>query len=154
MSEDIRKMIDKVKNFKQFVNEGKNLFKGYHCTDSEINGEYVGKFNDYYYIHFPEILGNLKDLKSKQLENKIEELLNTRKKLRNNIELINEIVEHLNNIGLEFIFVNDNPLKEYGENCYKVYFKSDDYFVIEDWNGGDSSSMYCYFKSNKPILDI
>jgi hypothetical protein len=34
MSEDIRKMIDKMKNFKQFVNEsvGKNKIIAYHAS--------------------------------------------------------------------------------------------------------------------------
>ena len=38
MSEDIRKMIDKVKNFKQFVNENieRTSYKGYNIGDVNI----------------------------------------------------------------------------------------------------------------------
>ena len=96
----------------------------------------------------------MKDSKSNELELKVEKLLDNGGKLKNDNKLIEEIVSHLNKIGLEFIFVNDKPLTEYGENCYKVYFKNDNYFAIEDWTGGDSASMICYFKNNKPILSL
>ena len=51
MSEDIRKMIDKVKNFKQFVNENKkidenllgDLFKSKSTKLKELEKKYVGK---------------------------------------------------------------------------------------------------------------
>lgn len=44
MSEDIRKMIDKVKNFKQFVNENK-----YNTSKDEFNNDVVYKKGDYKY---------------------------------------------------------------------------------------------------------
>lgn len=42
MSEDMRKMIDKVKNFKQFVNENK-----YNISKDEFNNDVVYKKGDY-----------------------------------------------------------------------------------------------------------
>jgi subtilase family serine protease len=66
MSEDIRKMIDKVKNFKQLVNENIDDFKyiGYHCSnnpnlDKNIECINLGK-NDYYEWH-GEILESIKE---------------------------------------------------------------------------------------------
>ena len=47
MSEDIRKKIDKVKNFKQFVNENENKLKGEYFVDSLAGETFAGStFND------------------------------------------------------------------------------------------------------------
>jgi len=68
MSEDIRKMIDKVKNFKQFVNENTNLniwYRGYTdktkdnefiwITSSDAHAKQYSEINKYTYGGIPKI---------------------------------------------------------------------------------------------------
>lgn len=130
-----------------------NIFVGYHCTDSVIEGVYNGTIDQHFYIHFPEILSELKDIKSFELNKKIDLLFSAGNKLKNDDLLINDCVNHFKNIGLQCIFTDEaTPQSQYGEYCYKVYMKNNKYFKIEDWTGGDVSSMICYLKNENNVI--
>jgi hypothetical protein len=62
MSEDIRKMIDKVKNFKQSLNEEKlKCMTLYHSTTQPISGQFRIKGNAGYGVYFAK---SIKDSKT------------------------------------------------------------------------------------------
>jgi hypothetical protein len=55
MGEDIRKMIDKVKNFKQFVNENMDLSKDFVITNlfRKYEEQYKPEYNEENWIKYP-----------------------------------------------------------------------------------------------------
>ena len=109
MSEDIRKMIDKVKNFKQFVNENvnnlSNWYRGYSTntknnkyiwiTSNENHAKQYSEINKYSYggnpivdnIIFDETKHNLLNLYSYDMDDKITE---------------NDVEDFLSDVGVEY----------------------------------------------------
>jgi hypothetical protein len=119
MSEDIRKMIDKVKNFKQFVNENteNKTFLGYHSSKRDMkDGLYkasvlnVSDYSDLIRSAYMDIISDYDE----------------------NLE--NDDFEEMNNVfnknGYGFTFVSNEPIKalsyqydkyKYGDYLYKVF---------------------------------
>jgi RimJ/RimL family protein N-acetyltransferase len=158
MSEDIRKMIDKVKKFKQFVNENIDDFKyiGYHSSnnpklDKNIECVNLGK-NDYYEWH-GEILESIKE-KYPEAEEYI--------KLNNNGDTgfrgddTTKISKFISKIGICGVFVNEEkPDKRWGKYCYKVYFKKVEFERIHDFIMAEEGEEWCFlylYKNSKPIF--
>lgn len=119
MSKEIRQMIDKVKNFKQFVNENieNKTFLGYHSSRRDmVNGYYkatvlnVLDYSDVIRNAYMDIISDYDEY----LEN-------------DDIEAMNDIFKKN---GYGFTFVSDEPIKgsayqssdyKYGDYLYKVY---------------------------------
>ena len=158
MSEDIRKMIDKVKKFKQFVNENIDDFKyiGYHCSNNpnlDKNTECVnlGK-NDYYEWH-GEIL---KSIKKKYPEAKKYIELNNNGDTGFRGDDTTKVSNFISKIGICGVFVDEEkPNKRWGKYCYKVYFENVEFKRIHDFIMAEEGEEWCFlylYENSKPIF--
>ena len=131
MSKEIRQMIDKVKNFKQFVNENveNKTFLWYHSSRRDmVTGYYKSTVLD---------VSDYSDV----IRNAYLEIISD-----NDEYLENDDVEAMNNIfkknGYGFTFVSDEPIKgsayqsskyKYGDYLYKVYGDGNE-ILLDDVN--------------------
>ena len=144
MSEDIRKMIDKIKNFTQFVNENidSKTFLGYHSSRKDMKNGYYNSsvlnpsdYDDVIRNAYLEIISDYDEY----LEN-------------NDIKGMNDVFDKYN---YGFTFVSDEPIKgtpyqsteyKYGDYLYKVYGDGNE-ILLDDVNEVNATIVV----SKKPL---
>lgn len=130
---------------------------GIHCSPKDIVDDYSGIITDEYHGLYPIVLDAIKK-DYKYANNYIEQIQSLDNGLNveqdDAIELVFEIESFFTDNNLEWIFVsNTEPLTNYGENCYTVYFKNMNgvYSVMDELV--DNATIYIYDTTkNKPIL--
>jgi hypothetical protein len=130
----------------------RQTFVGYHCSNTDITN-FDGEISEDYFDRFEAILNLIKS-KYKEAKNFLKRIKDDG--IEYDSKLSYEINLFFNNIGLKWIFVDENDtLTRYGNKCYSVYFNSmDNVFALHDSNeeNSDYSYIYFYFESNTPIL--
>lgn len=148
-------------------------FIGYHCSGSDMEptdfkGSTVG-----YAPYYNDIIVKLpEELKAKIYSdityfNQLAEISDSPQiNLRNlpkvttmtsayDEDLMNELADIIDDVIGGIIFVDEKePRTEFGEDCYKVYIKGNNFFSIDDKLSGDihHSKIYVYFKGTHPVL--
>jgi len=118
MSEDIRKIIDKVKNFKQFMNEGVNNVIFYHNSDYDFENFLIQKKEDKLkrdYLFF-----------SNERNTFIDRKYTYTVELKFNSDKIFNCYKHINSFGLKY------TLAKHENNIKNMFSKNIDYFY-EEW---------------------
>lgn len=144
MSNDIRNMIDKIKNFKKFINENvdNKILLGYHSSRRNmVSGYYKSDVLD---------LSDYSDV----IRNAYMEIISDNDKY-----LENDDIKSMNNIfkkkGYGFTFVSNEPIKatsfqsteyKYGDYLYKVYGDGNE-ILLDDINEIGSTIVV----SKKPL---
>ena len=149
-------------------NEVHGNFVGFYCSKNQIK-KFRGKILDNYYEYIPQILEGIdyedkyelfkyfeqynKELTELNIEYQID-LNNLPEEYEENYSSItNQILIEINK-KYEWIFVFEkHPLVEYGEYCYRVYFKESDGKIILLLVGGEKSTQQKDIEKAKEILN-
>jgi hypothetical protein len=130
-------------------------YVGIHCSPKDINDSFHGSILDEYYMTFHSILTLIqKDYKgASDLIQQIDDLDGELSMVNDSIDLIFDIVDFFQDNNIEWIFVAEEPMTKYGDNCYQVYFKdlSNVYFMDDELT--DGAKIYIYnSKTDAPSL--
>ena len=145
-----------MKYFKLFENFENYTFVGYHCSPKEINDDFYGEIKEDYFTSFIFILDKIKEdfPKADKYIKKINAVGDDFHPFGDEMDLISDIQMFFNENDLEWIYVSKNePLRKYGDNCYKVYFDNFEgvYSMVDELI--DDADVYIYdTKVNRPIL--
>jgi GH24 family phage-related lysozyme (muramidase) len=129
-----------------------NLMVGYHCKGGSIRSNYSPWISQEYALSWAEaIISKLAEAKVPGASKFVEKFEKADKDNFKKYErLCDEAVEFANENGWAIIFVSpDNPKKEYGDNCFKVYMpRNSHYFEMDDVN--DTSGVAILYDISKP----
>lgn len=155
----MREQIDKIKNWKQSLNENTLhdiKYIGYHCSnnpnlDKNVECVNLGE-NDYYEWH-EKILESIK-IKYQEAEDYIK--LSDGGDIGFHGDDTTKISNFLNKIGVCGVFVDeDKPNKRWGKYCYKVYLKNVEFERIHDFIMAEEGDEFCFlylYQNSKPIF--
>jgi len=130
-------------------------FVGYHCNDSNDRMSYddfIGDIKTEYYDRFSSVLVTLSD-DYPEVRDFVVRIDSGEEEFYYETELAWEIEEWFEKNNIQWIFVADEPNNNYGNNCYKVYFKYDRHLYYMDDTAELNATVYIYVKGkNNPIL--